>query len=125
MTNRLAYVRFFSDAQGASHIEKGLAVHLVPTNFAPPAAAILVSPLQTASACAFLSAPAGYFGDWHPSPRRQWLLFISGQIEFEVSDGERFLGVPGSIVLLEDTTGTGHRSTVHGQEPAVMAAVQL
>src|SRR5512135_2620896 len=78
-----------------------------------------------AAAYAFLSVPIGYFGDWHPSPKRQWVFFISGQMEFEVSDGARFLGVPGSRVLLEDTTGRGHRSRVIGSEAAVMAAVQL
>ena len=72
-----------------------------------------------------MSVPAGYVGDWHPSPKRQWLFFISGRMEFEVSNGARYLGVPGSIVLLEDVTGPGHRSRVIGAEPAVMAAVQL
>jgi hypothetical protein len=61
-------------------------------DFVPPAPAIGVSALQTASACAFLSVPAGYFGDWHLSPKSQWLVFISGQMEFEASNGERFLG---------------------------------
>ncbi len=125
MSNRLTYVRLFADTAGASHIERGLAVQMEPTNFVPPAPAILVSALQAASGCAFLSVPAGYFGDWHPSPKRQWLVFISGKMEFEACDGERFLGVPGSVVLLEDTTGAGHRSTVRGDEPAVMVAVQL
>jgi len=53
------------------------------------------------------------------------VFFISGQMEFEVADGARYLGVPGSRVLLEDTIGTGHRSRVIGAEAAVMAAVQL
>jgi hypothetical protein len=46
-------------------------------------------------------------------------------MEFEVSDGARYLGVPGSRVLLEDTAGRGHRSRVIGVEAAVMAAEQL
>ena len=52
-------------------------------------------------------------------------ILVSGQMEFEVSDGDRYLGVLGSRVLLEDTTGRGHRSRVIGAEAAVMAAVQL
>lgn len=125
MDQHIAYVRLFADEQGASHIERNLAVGLESKDFVPPAPPIGVSPLQVASSCSFLSVPAGYVGDWHPSPKRQWLVFISGQMEFETSDGERFLGQPGSVVLLEDTTGPGHRSTVRGEEPAVMLAVQL
>jgi hypothetical protein len=86
---------------------------------------IHVSALQPATAYAFLSVPADYFGDWHPSPKRQWIFFLSGQMEFEVSNGSCYLGVPGSTVLLEDTSGRGHRSRVIGNHPAVMAIVQL
>jgi hypothetical protein len=125
MQPQIAYVRLFSDDQGSSHMEKNLHVNFEMKDFAPPAPAIGVSALQTASACAFLSVPAGFVGDLHPSPKRQWLVFVSGQMEFETSDGERFLGRPGTPVLLEDTSGVGHRSTVPGDAPAVMLAVQL
>jgi hypothetical protein len=125
MDQQVSYVRLFADDHGASHLEANLAVDLKSTNFVPPAPAIGVSPLQPASACAFLSVPAGYDGNWHPSPKRQWLVFISGQMEFETSDGKRFLGRPGAVVLLEDTHGAGHRSRVPAQEPAVMLAVQI
>lgn len=125
MDEQLTYLRVFADEAGGSHIERGLALPLTAKNFVPPAPAIGISALQEASACVFLAVPAGYFGDWHPSPKRQWLVFISGQMEFETSDGERFLGRPGSVVLLEDTNGPGHRSRVPAGEPAVMLAVQL
>lgn len=125
MTTRITYVKLFADSEGNSHLEEDVALQLVPTNFVPPAPAIHVSPLQPATTYAFLSVPAGYLGDWHPSPKRQWLFFISGQMEFEVSDGACYLGVPGSTVLLEDIAGRGHRSRVIGAEPAVMAAVQI
>lgn len=125
MSTSIAYVRLFADAQGDSLLEQGLTVQLEPADFVPPAPVIHVSPLQPSTACAFLSVPTGYFDDWHPSPKRQWLFFLSGRMEFEMSDGTRYLGIPGSSVLLEDTTGRGHRSTVIGDEPAVIAAVQL
>jgi hypothetical protein len=95
MDQQIGYVRLFADELGASHVERDLAVRLEARDFVPPAPAIGASALQPASACAFLSVPAGYFGDWHPSPKRQWLVFISGQMEFETSDGERFHGRPG------------------------------
>jgi hypothetical protein len=107
MSTSLVYVRLFADAEGNSRLEQDLTLQLVPTNFVPPAPAIHVSPLQPAAAYAFLSVPAGYFGDWHPSPKRQWVFFISGQMEFGVSDGARYLGVPGSRFYLRTLPGAG------------------
>jgi hypothetical protein len=46
--------------------------------------------------------------DWHPAPRRQFVITLSGEAEVEASDGEvRRIG-PGTIMLAEDTTGKGH-----------------
>jgi hypothetical protein len=51
-----------------------------------------------------------YDYDWHNAPERQYIVLIDGNIEIEVSDGEirRFRG--GDILLVEDTTGRGHRT---------------
>jgi hypothetical protein len=56
----------------------------------------------------------GYDYDWHCAPRRQLIVMLDGEIEIEVTSGEkrRFRG--GDVILVEDTTGTGHRSrSVH------------
>ena len=42
-----------------------------------------------------------------------------------MSDGERRRYVPGSAALVEDTTGTGHRSWVVGDTDVLAAVVQL
>ena len=66
-----------------------------------------------------------WYGDWHPAPRRQFLVYIAGEMEAEASDGEvRRLG-PGSIALVEDTTGKGHRSRVVGATEVINVIVQL
>ena len=124
MSTSVRYVRLYADASGDSRIERDLRAHVKQTDFVPPAPAIFVSAVEPASGYAFLIVPIGDFGDWHPSPKRQWIIFLSGQMEFEVSDGERYLGQPGAAVLLEDTSGRGHRSRVLGDEPAIMVAVQ-
>ncbi len=77
MSTSLVYVRLFADAEGNSHLEQDLTLQLEPTDFVPPAPAIHVSPLQPSAAYAFLSVPADYFGDWHPSPKRQWVFFMN------------------------------------------------
>lgn len=119
----LRYMRTYADADGGSHMEPA-EVELTSKDFVPPARHIDVSALQGAVTYGFLRVPSGYVGDWHPSPRRQWLFFLSGAMEFTMTDGTVYTARPGSPMLLEDTTGRGHQSRVLGAD-AVMAAVQL
>ena len=121
----IEYVRLFADASGGSHIERGQTIDLASADFVPPAPSILVSAVSTASGYAFLVVPAGYFGEWHPSPKRQWIIFLSGEMEFETTDGARHVGKPGLPVLLEDVSGRGHQSRVPATQPAVMMAIQI
>ncbi len=119
----LTYMRSYADADGGSHMEPA-ELELASKDFVPPASPIDVSALQGAMTYGFLRVPSGYVGEWHPSPQRQWLFFLSGEMEFTMTDGTVYTGRPGSAVLLEDTTGRGHQSRVLGGD-AVMAAVQL
>ena len=75
----LKYMRTFADSDGGSHIEPGK-LELTAKNFVPPAPPIDVSALHGAVSCAFLRVPSGYVGEWHPSPKRQWLFFLSGEM---------------------------------------------
>jgi quercetin dioxygenase-like cupin family protein len=49
-----------------------------------------------------VQCPAGWFGDWHPTPRRQFIIYLSGEMDYEASDGEVRRLTPGNFVLLED-----------------------
>jgi hypothetical protein len=44
----------------------------------------------------------------HRAPRRQFVICLDGDFEIETTDGERRTFSPGSVVLVEDTTGRGH-----------------
>ncbi|MER5185316.1 hypothetical protein ABT009_44795 [Streptomyces sp. NPDC002896] len=44
----------------------------------------------------------------HNAPQRQLIVPLSGEVEIEVSTGERRAVPPGQIILVEDTTGKGH-----------------
>jgi quercetin dioxygenase-like cupin family protein len=62
-----------------------------------------------ATAAQFSSRPAGPANtNWHPGPRRQFVITLSGRAELEVSDGKKVVTGPGHINLIEDTTGKGH-----------------
>ncbi len=48
--------------------------------------------------------------DWHNPPRRLLVLWLTGEVEFETSDGDIRRLAAGSVVMAEDTTGKGHIS---------------
>lgn len=72
-----------------------------------------------------LSAPARGVADWHPVPGRQVNIMLSGEIEIEVSDGEKRRFGPGSYILGEDADGMGHITRVVGSEAAYFVVVTL
>ena len=75
-----------------------------------------LSPMLPATGVVFRETPADYDSDWHPAPRRQYIVLLDGHIEITVGDGEtrRFQG--GDVLLVEDTEGRGHRTrTVDGR----------
>ena len=37
----------------------------------------------------FQEQPAGSFLDWHPAPRRQFVIILSGQLEIGLGDGRQ------------------------------------
>lgn len=121
----IKYDRLYSDSNGRSCVQKDLELELIARDFVPPAPPIGVSALKPASTYAFLLVPAGFIGDWHPSPKRQWLFYLQGEMEYEAGDGTKWRVGPGSYMLTEDTTGQGHRSHVVSETAALLAAVQL
>ena len=124
MASTIPYLRLYSDSAGESHFESTV-VGVLPKNFAPPAPSFNVSEFVPASRCGFLHVPVGWYGDLHPSPLRMWVFVLSGEMEFEATDGQRHRVVAGSAMLLEDTTGKGHLSRVIGDNPAVLAVVHV
>jgi hypothetical protein len=73
----------------------------------------------------FASMPVGWFGDWHPAPRRQFFVQMTGEVITEMSDGSRVQTGPGSVTLIEDVNSKGHRTWNAGDVPMAGAFVQL
>jgi hypothetical protein len=69
--------------------------------------------------------PKGEFVDWHPAPRRQFVIILSGQLEIGCGDGTKQIFGPGDARLVEDTTGKGHTTRVLGAEPCLTATIPL
>lgn len=51
-----------------------------------------------------------YDYDFHHAPQRQYIVLLDGGVEIETSLGEARQFQTGEILLVEDTTGKGHRT---------------
>ena len=73
----------------------------------------------------FKETPAHSSYDWHPDPEPQYVITLSGTLEFSTRDGETFVVRPGDVLLAEDNTGTGHRWRLIDDQPWRRAYVVL
>ena len=101
------------------------AVDLVDGDFAPPAPPLGLGPVAGAGSVRFIGASPGWDSPPHPAPARQWVVMVRGIVEATTTDGEVRRFEPGAAVLLEDTTGAGHRTRVLGDEPWLAMVVVL
>ena len=96
--------RVYADEQGESHFDE---VEVELRDAGP--IGHLSEPIPAREVIFRCNDPS-YDYDWHPAPRRQFIVLLDGAIELEVSDGERRTLRGGEILLLEDTEGRGHRT---------------
>ena len=80
---------------------------------------------QSATSITLRQDPPGKFQDWHPAPRRQFVIILSGQLEIGLGDGSKHIFGPGDARLVEDTSGQGHTTVVYGDQPCVLATIPL
>jgi len=58
----------------------------------------------------FRETSGDYDLDWHPAPRRQYILNLDAGVQITASDGESRVIGAGEVLLVEDITGKGHLS---------------
>ena len=73
----------------------------------------------------FREVPPTYDLDWHPAPRRQYIITLSGEAEIGLGDGTIHRLGPGDVNMAEDLTGHGHTTRVVGQVPRVTATIHV
>jgi len=96
--------RLYADTKGESHFED------VEVTFTESTRAGRFSPRLPATGIIFREVSPDYDLDWHPAPRRQYIINLDAGVQITASDGEmRRIGA-GEILLVEDTWGKGHRS---------------
>ena len=60
-----------------------------------------------ATGISFRETGAGGAFEWHDAPARQFVMTLSGALDFQTRAGAHFILRPGDTLLAEDTTGTG------------------
>jgi hypothetical protein len=94
----------YVDAQGETHFRD------VEIEFVETTAAGRLSRRLPATGIIFREVQADYDLDWHPAPRRQYIINLDAGVQITASDGEsRRIGA-GEVLLVEDTWGKGHLS---------------
>jgi hypothetical protein len=73
----------------------------------------------------FRETGAGGAFAWHDAPVRQFVVTLSGTLDFQTRAGAHFILRPGDILLAEDTAGTGHSWKLIDDEPWRRAYVIL
>jgi quercetin dioxygenase-like cupin family protein len=65
----------------------------------------------------FAESPPHSSFDWHDAPERQYVITLSGTLEFTTRDGEAFILRPGDVLVATDQAGTGHRWRLIDDQP--------
>jgi hypothetical protein len=96
--------RLYTDERGESHFED------VEIEFTESGRTGRLSRRLPATGIIFREVPPDYDLDWHPAPRRQYIINLDAGVQITASDGEvRRIGA-GEVLLVEDTWGKGHLS---------------
>jgi hypothetical protein len=123
----LSYARIYTGADNQTHFED-VSVTFGYQDYGAKIPTVWLSQggLTKVEGLHFVSMPAGWDGgEWHPAPARQFIIPLSGEMEFQTSDGEKRTIGPGDILLVEDTTGKGHISRMVSSSLGVFAVVPL
>ena len=120
----MKYVRMYADKMGDSHFED-VEVEMSLVNFAPSTPPLGVSSSMPSTNIVFADTPAGWYGEPHPVQGRLIIIYLAGEMEVTVSDGEVRRFGPGSAVLVEDTSGKGHASRAIGNDNVLAVMVFL
>lgn len=94
--------RLYTGPDGASHVEHG---------------SITGDMLVQAESIEFKETPAHSAYDWHDAPVPQYVITLSGTLEFATRDGETFTIRPGDVLLAEDRVGSGHKWRLVDDQP--------
>jgi quercetin dioxygenase-like cupin family protein len=102
--------KFFTGTDNASHVQEGTIDLTARTDV------VAIHFQETAAHSSY---------DWHTAPEPQYVITLSGTLEFITRDGEKFVLRPGDVLVADDTIGSGHRWRLIDDQPWRRAYVVL
>ena len=100
----MQYTRIYSDDKGETHFED-IQVPLIDNGLIGQ-----LSQDYPVKALQFRENSADYNWDFHTAPARQFIVLLDGEIEITNSLGQVRTFKGGDILLVEDTSGKGHKT---------------
>ena len=100
----------YVDAKGETHFRD------LDIEFVESTSAGKMSKRIPATGIIFREVAPTYDLDWHPAPRRQYIINLDAGVQITASDGESRVIGAGEVILVEDTKGKGHLSKAVGQQ---------
>lgn len=94
--------KLFTGADGHSHIQTG---------------SVATDILHHGRSIRFKETPPHSTYDWHNAPTNQYVICLTGTLEFETFPGEKFILNPGEVLIAMDTNGTAHKWKMLGDDP--------
>ncbi len=94
----------YADAQGETHFRD------IEVEWVEERPGGRLSRRLPASGIIFRETAGDYDLDWHPAPRRQYIINLDAGVRITASDGESRVIGAGEVILVEDTQGKGHLS---------------
>jgi quercetin dioxygenase-like cupin family protein len=117
-------LRIWASEDGESHLEE-LDLRFEESDFIPSDPPMLLTSPAPASGYFVSRVPRGLELDWHTPPVRELAVYLSGEGEIEASDGTVGTIESGTILLVDYTTGKGHRTRVTGSDEVLVVIVTL
>lgn len=125
----MPYFHMWTGPDGASRLDRcalaGFAMKSVGGGAAPQWMRDFPGEVE---AVKFNVLPVGWVGEWHESPKAQWVVPLAGRWFLETGDGRRVEMGPGDLHFGQDQgtkEGRGHRSGQVGDEPCVQMMIQF
>lgn len=76
-----------------------------------------ISSVVGATSISFRETGQGGSFSWHTAPAHQFVLTLSGTLDFEMPDGTKVRIYPGDVLWADDTVGQGHRWHLVDEQP--------
>ncbi|MCS5697701.1 hypothetical protein NZK32_01395 [Cyanobium sp. FGCU-52] len=107
----LKCIRLWTGEDGQSHFQSGV------IDLQAGARGDFLSHSMEAVSLSLRETDSGGSFDWHTAPARQFVITLSGTLDFVTREDKHFTLDSSRLLLAEDTAGGGHSWRLLGQEP--------